>query len=163
MDKLIIKTDRLKLIPCDESILQGLIDGNLQKYEIIDGWVTDDTQEALPVFLSMVKTGESPLGWGMWLMVLKGTNFIIGGNGFIGKPDKNSSVEIGYSIAPEYRRQGLTLEACSALVKWAFEHEEVKAVKAKCESSNVASIKLLEKLGMKFLKSNKKRILEYVL
>lgn len=163
MNNLLIKTDRLKLVACDEDILLGLIDGSFGKYKIVDDWITQDTEEALPTFLAMVKTGESLLGWGMWIMVLKGTNLVIGGCGFIGNPDKSGSVEIGYSIAPEYRRKGLTIEACKTLIDWAFCHDEVKFVKAQCEKENIASIKLLEKLGMNFLKSNKKRVLEYVI
>ena len=73
---------------------------------------------------------------------------VIGGVGFVKNPDETGMVELGYSIAPEYRRNGYTFEACDAMVKWAFGNAEVKTIKAQCQKENIPSIKIMTKLRM---------------
>lgn len=158
-----IKTKRLKLIPCTKEILKGLIDENLFEttgQKISENWPIEDIKDALPIFLTWSKTGYTPLGWGMWLVVSIEENIVVGGAGFIGPADESNSVEIGYSIAPEFRRNGYTLEACTELINWAFS-KGVKTINAKCEKTNIASIKLLEKLGMEFSQINEDGESEY--
>ncbi len=160
-----IKTKRLKLIPCSRIMLKGLINDNFFEktaIKISEDWPIEDIKDALPLFLSWLETGYTPLGWGMWLMILSDKNMVIGGAGFVGPADESNSVEIGYSIAPEFRKQGYTKEACEELINWAFS-KEVKTIKAKCEKTNLASINLLEKLKMKFSKINEDGELEYVI
>ena len=160
-----IQTKRLKLIPCSRNMLKGLINNTFFKttgMKISKGWPLEEIQDALPLFLAWVETGYTPMGWGMWLMILEYENIIIGGAGFLGPADESCAVEIGYSIAPEFRRQDYTLEACEGLIQWAFS-KEIKTIKAKCEKSNLASINLLEKLGMEFCAINEEGELEYFL
>lgn len=160
-----IITKRLRLIPCSEELMQGLINNDIKNANLnfADGWPLEDIKDALKIFLEWIKLEQMTLGWGMWLIILKDKNLVIGGSGFVGIPDKNASVEIGYSIAPEYRRQGYTYEANKALIKWAFDSKKVKTIKAKCEKDNIASIKLLEKLKMKYSRINSQQELEFTL
>jgi ribosomal-protein-alanine N-acetyltransferase len=65
-------------------------------------------------------------------------------------------MEIGYAIVPEYRGRGIATEAAGGLVGWAFSHPEVTAVKAETLPDGHASIRVLEKLGMKFAGATEK-------
>jgi ribosomal-protein-alanine N-acetyltransferase len=69
--------------------------------------------------------------------------------GFKGSPDGQGEVEIGYGIAPAYQGQGYTTEAVRALIAWAFNAPECASIIAAfVDSTNIASIRILEKVGM---------------
>lgn len=57
---------------------------------------------------------------------------------------------IYYGISGRYRKQGLAMEAASALVKYGFEVIGLSKIVALAHYQNEPSKKLLEKLGMKY-------------
>lgn len=74
---------------------------------------------------------------------------LVGICGFKGRPDSNGSVEIGYSMLPQYRNRGLATEAVSRLVAWAFSHGRVREVAAETFPHLRQSIRVMEKCGMR--------------
>ena len=62
------------------------------------------------------------------------------------KRDNLNAPDIGYALLPDYYRRGYTLEAASAVLK---HHQELKLVYGLTNTENLASIRLLEKLGFK--------------
>ena len=60
----------------------------------------------------------------------------------------NRAAEIGYAIGRKYWGQGITAEACSALVDWAFEEYDLARICARAELENRQSLRVMEKLGM---------------
>jgi RimJ/RimL family protein N-acetyltransferase len=54
-------------------------------------------------------------------------------------------VEIGYSIVNDMQGKGYGYEALSLLISWIRISGIVKVVKATCRTTNIASIRLLEK------------------
>ena len=56
--------------------------------------------------------------------------------------------EIGYCIFPEYQRQGYCVEAAKIALRHAFEDWNAHKVVAMCNEYNIASYKVMEKLGM---------------
>lgn len=88
-----------------------------------------------------------------WLIVLRDENIGVGLVGFKGKPDAAGEVEIGYGIDPVYQGKGYMTEAVGALVKWAFAHQECKAITAhEVRVDNYPSQKVLVKNG--FIETN---------
>ena len=73
---------------------------------------------------------------------------VVGSAGFLGVPRKDRSVELGFGIQPKRRNLGYASEAARALVGWALEQSCVERVFARCEPTNRASIRVLEKIGM---------------
>jgi [ribosomal protein S5]-alanine N-acetyltransferase len=71
----------------------------------------------------------------------------IGQIGLKGQPDTDGSVEIGYGLNATHHNLGYSTEAVSALVNWAFESGFAKRVTAETLESNLASNRVLEKLG----------------
>ena len=76
---------------------------------------------------------------------------LIGETGFHGPPDASGTVEVGYSIVPAYRGQGFAFEATRALIELAFARPDIRWITAACLDHNVASLKVLKKLGMRFV------------
>jgi RimJ/RimL family protein N-acetyltransferase len=58
------------------------------------------------------------------------------------------SIDIGYVLSRRLWRRGLMSEAVSGLVNWAMEEPEIYRVWAVCDVDNVASARLLERIGM---------------
>ena len=88
-----------------------------------------------------------------WLLVMTHRQCGAGLVGFKGSPDGEGEVEIGYGIAPAYRGQGYTTEAVRALITWAFDAPEcVSVIAAEVDKANIASIRILEKVGMSIYK-----------
>ncbi len=87
------------------------------------------------------------------LVVHAADGTLIGETGFDGPPDGSGTVEVGYSIVPNYRGRGFASEATRVLIERAFERSGIRRITAKCLNDNVASLKKLEKLGMRHVSS----------
>ena len=54
---------------------------------------------------------------------------------------------LGYSILPEFWNMGFATEACKRIVNFGFEYLELSTIQASTTENNVASMKVLEKMG----------------
>ncbi|WP_060205598.1 GNAT family N-acetyltransferase [Sporosarcina koreensis] len=134
---MIINTNRLKVIACTPEFLSTI---SPESYEIGDH-VREHVAE--------LQNDATQLGWGVWFVMDKETNSIVGDIGFKGKPSSDLTVEIGYGIISAAQKKGYATEAVGALIEWAFATGKVKKIIAECLHDNLASIKVLERLGMK--------------
>ena len=57
--------------------------------------------------------------------------------------------EIGYRLAANFHGKGLAFEASNAFIKYLFRHYLLSKINAICAVDNVASWKLMERIGMK--------------
>ena len=146
-------TDRTILFPIDTEIMNAMSNGTLHQlseYDYNDEWLDNDLKEALPEFEELLKKNGND-GFNLWLIIEKKNNRIIGSAGFIGKPDDEGNIETGFGIAPSRRGKGFCHEAVSALLKWGLNQDEVNGIIARCDKSNIASRKTIEKLGFEYL------------
>lgn len=83
-----------------------------------------------------------------WGIVLKGHPGLIGTVGYIQWVKAGSyRARIGYDLAAAYRRQGIMTEALSEVLRYAFETMGLNRVEALVDTRDIASIRLLQKLG----------------
>ncbi|WP_252504655.1 GNAT family N-acetyltransferase [Sporosarcina sp. Marseille-Q4943] len=134
---MIIETNRLKLIACTPEFLAMIPPEDYEIRDHVKGHAAE------------LQNDDSQLGWGVWFVVDKETDTIIGDIGFKGKPSTDHTVEIGYGIVPSAQNKGYATEAVGTLIEWAFASREVEIVIAECVEENSASIKVLEKLGFR--------------
>jgi len=73
---------------------------------------------------------------------------LIGVGGFKGPPDDDGAVEVGYSIVAGERRRGYATEAVRGFLAYAFADARVRRVRAETLPQLIASIGVLEKVGM---------------
>jgi [ribosomal protein S5]-alanine N-acetyltransferase len=59
-----------------------------------------------------------------------------------------ATVDLGYALAPRWWRQGLMTEALTWIVHWALDQPTIFRVWATCDVDNVASARVLERVGM---------------
>lgn len=80
---------------------------------------------------------------------LKETEQLVGDCYFVVDEHDERQAEIGYTIASAYQRQGFATEAVSALLTYAFETFQLHRITAILDCENIASVALLERLGMR--------------
>ena len=150
-----LETKRLRLIPFSLDLKKAAMNDRARLVEMLgvyvpEHWPGPDLVEALPFFVeNMEKAPSEPVL--DWIAIHRSDQAVIGGIGFMGGPDKDGVVEVGYDIAPEYRNQGYATEMARSLIAWALQETGIKVVTASCLDVNIGSIKVLEKVGMRRL------------
>ncbi|ANX11750.1 GNAT family N-acetyltransferase [Fictibacillus arsenicus] len=129
-----LETERLTIVPVDHQLVEKLSPEDYEIHGFIKSYLTD------------LKEDESLLGWGVWFVIEKETGRIIGDTGFKGKP-VDQTVEIGYGIIPSAQGRGYATEAVNGIIDRALSTNLVSNVVAECLDDNIASVKVLEKLG----------------
>ena len=91
-------------------------------------------------------------GWGFrWAIAFKERpEELIGSCGYFSVRIATHTVEIGFEIHPDYWRHGIMTEALTAVLDYSFSEDArmpVYRVEALVDPGNVASIRLMEKLG----------------
>lgn len=81
-------------------------------------------------------------------IILKDTDELIGGAHISLASEKSAIAEIGYAVNPRFQKQGYATEVSRALIKYGFEHFNLRVIYATCDTRNIASYKVLEKCNM---------------
>jgi ribosomal-protein-alanine N-acetyltransferase len=90
-------------------------------------------------------------GFGLWAAVLKETGRLIGRCGLLYQQiEDTQEVEVTYLIDRRYWGKGLATEAAREAVKLGFEKYKFPRIVAVINPENVASVRVAEKIGMKY-------------
>jgi len=98
--------------------------------------------------LRALEDSEEMAGWSWWYMIeTTSSRRLVGFALYKGRPSVHGTVELGYVVLPSDRCQGYATEAVRALVTWAFDEPDVRAVLAHAEPDSAASLKVLNRCG----------------
>lgn len=94
-------------------------------------------------------------GIGHWAVIERTTGAFVASVGAFHReplpgPCDPSEVELGWSVARPFRGRGLATEAARAVVAYVFETRRAAHVVAHVDHDNPSSIRVAEKLGMRF-------------
>jgi [ribosomal protein S5]-alanine N-acetyltransferase len=150
----------LQLIPATPDMLRAELRGcaELAQYlgiRVPASWPPELYERTViaDVLAQMLEQPDRPEWWLHYFAVRdeeQGDRVLVGNGGFKGPPQSDGNVEIGYSILPEFRRQGYAAEATVQLVAKAFAHPEVTRVVAETLPEMLPAIGVLGKAGFKF-------------
>jgi len=87
-------------------------------------------------------------GMGRWAVVRKTDDAVLGWCGL--KLHTNGMVDLGFRLFKKEWNKGYATEAAYACLKYGFDHLNLKEIVGRVVPANLASIKVLEKLGMHF-------------
>ena len=90
-------------------------------------------------------------GWGFWVVEERGAARFVGVVGLMNIPWEarfTPAVEIGWRIAPAFRRRGYAEESARAALDFAFGELRLPEVVSFTAPGNAASWRLMERLGM---------------
>jgi len=89
-------------------------------------------------------------GMGRWTVVEKATGEIIGWCGL--KKHSNEMIDLGYRFHKLYWNQGYATEASRACLDYGWNSLKLHCIIGRTAADNLASIRVLEKIGMTFWK-----------
>ena len=93
-------------------------------------------------------------GYGLWLVQLKDSGTPIGMCGLVNRATLDN-IDIGFAMLPEYSGAGYGFEIANATLTYAKNSLGIPKVVAITDPGNIASIKLLHKIGLHFEKTLK--------
>ncbi|WP_231426724.1 MULTISPECIES: GNAT family N-acetyltransferase [Pedobacter] len=147
-----IETDRLILIPLSHDQLLKYIkdDHSLEKeFGILPTKkkISKSLHDALQqnILPNVCSKDKDFIFNTFWIIISKPDNRIIGDISFVGEPDSDGEIEIGYGTYEAFRGKGFMTEAVGRIIDWAKEQPKVKSIFAATEKSNIASYSILEK------------------
>ena len=147
-----IDTARLRLRPYRESDLDALhrlwTDPAVRRY-LWDDEVIDRSVAAQAMHASIARTAEH--GFGHWAVCPAGEAALVGFCGFRFL-DETPEVELLYGLAPAYWGRGLATEAARAMLRFGVETVGFARVFAITDVANLASVAVMQRLGMQFEK-----------
>lgn len=129
--------DRLHAICSNSQVMQFVGEGQI--------WSRERVRE----FIQFTQETLERHGYCQWAVIHKAHQIPIG---FCGFANSDAGPEVGWRLASEYWGQGLATEAAQAALKYAFERLEFQRVIANVQAENIASIRVMEKLGMRPVK-----------
>lgn len=151
----VISSQRLLLVSLTPEVLAALMQGGRTAAEdALDatfppsGLVPPLMADALDVFLHIASASLESAAWGARAYIAMDTRGIVGIGGFVGPPDERGFVTMGYSVFPEFQRQGYASEAARALADWALTHPAVTGVQATISPRNIASERVAAYAGL---------------
>ncbi len=109
--------------------------------------VKDVTQQILEFFMHHWKQH----GFGVWVVVDKATNKLIGHCGLNFLPN-TPEVEVLYRLDQAYRNQGIATEATKASLRYGFAEVKLDKIVAITAPEHTASRRVMEKAGLKYEK-----------
>jgi [ribosomal protein S5]-alanine N-acetyltransferase len=103
-----------------------------------------------PAWLELLRNSAEVDAWVHGFgMVDRGSGKVVGSCGFKGPPDGEGIVEIAYGVDEGEQGKGYACEAAGALVKFAFEDERVRMVRAHTMENANASARVLMRCGFR--------------
>lgn len=154
----VIATGRLELVPATPVLTRAALGPPDLLATAIDAVVPASWPpqylDAAALEFTMAKLAQGPeqAGWWMYFIVLREREkgrMLIGSGGYVGPPDGDGMVEIGYGIVPDHQRRGYASEAVRGMVRRAFSFPSVARVTAQTLPALTPSIGVLKKCGFR--------------
>jgi ribosomal-protein-alanine N-acetyltransferase len=112
-------------------------------------WPKEPPLEKVERFVRQQIEQWTSVGYAWWAVELKPSGLLVGWNGLQFLPETRET-EIGFLIDRSHWHRGLTTEAARVGLQYGFEELELSEIIALAHPDNVASRRVIEKLGMRF-------------
>ena len=146
---MILETERLYLREMNQSDFEDLAE-ILQNPRVMYAYEHDFSDNDVQEWLDRQITRYKKYGFGLWAVILKNTDEMIGQAGLTMQPYKDTEVlEIGYLLKERFWHYGYASEAANGCKKYAFEQLNRDKVYSIIKSDNYASMKVAKSMGMK--------------
>lgn len=151
MNTPILETDRLILRPfCPEDAQEVFdcweSDPEVAKYMF---WSSHNDIQKTKEWLSFEIDRISSERWFRWAVVLKADNVLIG-TGLVYFDEEYGLFEVGYNFGRSYWGQGYASEAMREIIRYVKDVLKVKELVGRYAKENIASGKVMEKLGFRY-------------
>jgi len=144
------ETDRLSIRPTSEEDADFILElMNTPKWIQFIGKRNLKTLEQAKNYIQTKMTPQlERLGYSNYTIIVKEGNLKVGTCGLYDRAGLEG-IDIGFALLPEYEKNGFAFEASNVLKEAAFNDFGIETISAITSKDNIASQKLLEKLGLK--------------
>jgi len=152
-----IRSPRLELVSMSVAFMEAIARSDLRCADqaigaLVPAWLPGQLEQFVQYRLAQLEvdpTARQWLGRAMILTDEAGRRRVVGTIGFHGPPDEEGRLEIGYSVDPDYRRQGYAREATRAMFDWAASAHGVRRFIASISPTNEPSLRLAAGFGFR--------------
>ncbi|MFD3456646.1 GNAT family N-acetyltransferase [Streptomyces sp. NPDC058691] len=146
----------VRFVELSGAVMSLLLDGDLSEagqaagVPLTEYFVTDRARWLWRYRLDQIAADPGHARWMARLAVVGDEgeeSLVVGHAGFHGPPDETGMVEIGYSVAPRFRRRGYARSALAELLRRAAADPSVRTVRATIAPDNVASLATISGFG----------------
>ncbi|MFJ9406783.1 GNAT family N-acetyltransferase [Streptomyces sp. NPDC101393] len=133
--------------------MSALLGGDLSEAGRVSGvsltayFLTDRARWLWRFRLDQMAADPDRVRWMVRQAVVGDQGLVVGHAGFHGPPDEVGMVEIGYAVAPGFRRQGYARPTLTELLRRAAAEPAISTVRATISPDNVASLATLVGFG----------------
>jgi ribosomal-protein-alanine N-acetyltransferase len=149
-----IETERLILRDVELTDVQGMfeLDSDPEVHEFLGKKPIKTLDEAKKV-IEYIRGQYKKHGIGRWAIIDKQTNDFIGWSGLKYEEYVRDFhyYDLGYRLRRKYWGQGIATETAIESLKYGFEKLNLKEIGGGAEKDHVASNKILQKVGLKFI------------
>jgi RimJ/RimL family protein N-acetyltransferase len=153
----ILETERLILrawSPADaEAGFQIWSDAEVMRY-VGTGQPNADLEQTRG-WLGRMIAHQAKHGCCYWAVVEKETGELIGSCGMAHRLEGGAELDFGYTLARSRWGRGYATEAAAACLRYAFENLRLKELAASVDSRNIASRRVLEKVGFVYQRTER--------
>lgn len=115
----------IEIVPCTVEHIEKLIEGadafaEAYGLHVVDGYLPVEAEGILQYNLNEMQAGRIWHPWLSYMLLLRPERLLVGLGGFKSVPDANSTVEIGYSVAPKYQGRGFATSAARQFIEIAM-------------------------------------------
>jgi len=149
----VLITDRLILRPIDvidaEAIFSYAKNPNVCRYTLWEAHQSvEDSLNYIKDYIFGYYSKGVPEPFGITLK--DNPQNVIGTVGCFWTSKQAKAMELAYAIAEEHWGKGLVVEASQAVMDYCFREFNLKRIQARCKTENIASSRVMEKLGMSY-------------
>ena len=149
-------TSRLELAPITLPFVEAVLAGDRAAAEAVCGaalpeaWPGPDlVWRAFSASIEAVREDPATRLWGDTLLICRsGPRRVVGSVVFHGRP-ADGIAEVGYGVEEGSQRQGYASEGTMACVEWALAQPGIEAVTATTFPWHLASLRVIERVGMR--------------
>jgi [ribosomal protein S5]-alanine N-acetyltransferase len=147
-----LETERLLLrrmrLDDAEAMFAYASDPEVTRYVLFE---THQTVEDSKAFLRLAVEGYERGDFGVWGVVLKDSGAFVGTCGVdVNYAPEHARAELGYVLGRQHWGKGLMPEAVRAVIRFGFLRMGLNRIQARCIAENVASARVMEKVGMTY-------------
>jgi len=159
--KFLIETDRLILRAVNNGDLEGMfeLDSDPKVHKYLGNKPISSRKQA-QFYIDSIKSQYIERGIGRFAAIEKSTGDFIGWSGLkfnTGDQEtlgnKRDFYDIGYRLIPRYWNKGFAVESSIALLNYGFKDLNIKTIVGAAQIENIASNKVLQKIGLKYVEA----------
>lgn len=156
--KIFAETERLILRELLPSDLDGMfeLDSDPEVHKYLGNKIVTDKNKIVEI-INFVRQQYVNNGIGRWAVIDKGSNDFVGWCGlkYVTEPTNGykNYYDLGYRLKRKYWGQGIATETALVSLNYAFNELKVNEVYAAASCDNMASNKVLQKVGMTFVET----------